>query len=556
MRYQPQLADLFGVPKSGPPPWRLRFVIMLILGAFGLVGWQLTNLGRGVGLTGARIMSAEHQVRHAIARPDTVDRHGVILAADVRMYWLYADPTHILSVDETLERLATVLKAKDLEGLRERLKGPGRFVWIKRGMTPDDANAVHNLGLPGLNIIHEPQRAYPAGGTAAHVLGHTSVDNEGLAGIEKFIDTHPQRITPAQKFGDRPQMRLAVDMRVQYALYEELGTAMSHYRAKAVGGIVMDVTSGEILAMAGLPDYDPNRREDALQKGLHNRLYYDSYELGSVFKSMTVAMALDEGMVSLSERIDVQTPLQIGRFTLRDSHARTRTMTPEEIFVHSSNTGAARLALRAGGARQKVFLEKMGLLQPVETELGPTARSLFPEQWRDVNTVTIAYGHGVSVPPFSFAVATAALVNGGYKVEPTLLPRSRAEGRARAVKVLHAETSATMRRFFRTTVERGTGRRANVPGYRVGGKTGTAWKPAAGGYSNEVITSFVAAFPMDDPQYLVLIVLDEPKPAQANEMNEAAYNAAPTAGKVIARIAPMLGIAPARTFDETAQASY
>lgn len=555
MRYQPPLGDLFGVPASGPPPWRLRFLTFLFVSAFAVIGWQLAALGRGGGM-GSRIMSAENQVHHAISRPDTVDRNGVILASDVRMYWLFADPGQILSIDETVERLATVLKAKDLEGLRERLKGPGRFVWVKRGMTPNDANAVHNLGLPGLYIIQEPQRAYPAGGTAVHVLGHTSVDNEGLAGIEKYIDTRPRAITPAQKLGERPKLRLSLDMRVQYAVYEELGAAMNRYRAKAVGGIVLDVTSGEVLAMAGLPDYDPNRREEALQKGLHNRFYYDAYELGSVFKSMTVAMALDEGVAGLHDRIDVMTPLQIGRFTLRDSHARTRTMTPEEIFAHSSNTGAARLALSAGGVRQKAFFEKMGLLQPVETELGATARSLFPEQWRDVNTMTAAYGHGISVPPFSFAVASAALINGGYKVEPTLLPRSRAEGRARAVKVLHAETSATMRRFFRSAVERGTGRRANVPGYRVGGKTGTAWKPAAGGYSDDVITSFVAVFPMDDPQYLVLVVIDEPKPAQANEANEAAYNAAPTAGSIIGRIAPMLGIAPARTFDETAQASY
>jgi cell division protein FtsI (penicillin-binding protein 3) len=551
----PRLSNILGIPKNGPPVWRLRLMTLVFIAAFSAVAWQLTALGRGNGSL-AHIMAAENQVRHAIARPDTVDRNGVILASDIRMYWAFADPGQISNLDETVEKLATVLKAKDLEGLRERLKGPGRFAWVKRGMAPNEAAAVHNLGLPGMHIIEERQRAYPAGSTAVHVLGHTSVDNEGLAGIEKFIDAQPVIVAPAQKVGGRAQVRLSLDMRLQYALYEELGDAMARYRAKAVSGIILDVTSGEVLAMAGLPDYDPNRREEALQKGLHNRFYYDSYELGSVFKTLTIAMALDEGVVQLGDRIDVMTPLQIGHFTLRDNHAHTRTMTPEEIFTHSSNTGAARLALSAGGTRQKAFLTKLGLLQPMETELGPTGHPLFPEQWRDVNTMTVAYGHGVSVPPFAFAVATAALINGGYKVEPTFLPRSRAEGRARALKVLHPDTSAEMRRFFRANVEHGTGKRADVPGYRVGGKTGTAWKPAAGGYSTEVITSFVAAFPMDDPQYLVYVVLDEPKSVQPGQSTESAYNAAPTAGALISHIGPMLGIVPERAFDETAQASY
>lgn len=554
LRLSKRIGGLFAAAEK-PPAWRLHILTLALLGAFSAVGWQLSTLARGGG-TGPRIMSAENQIRHAISRPDTVDRNGLILASDVRMYWLFADPSQILSVDDVIEKLTVVLKGAEMEGLRERLKGPGRFAWIKRGMTSKEAAAVHDLGLPGLHIIQEPQRAYPSGATAVHVLGHTSVDNEGLAGIEKYIDTNPRTIRPAQKSGDRPQLQVSIDLRVQYALYEELAAAVTRYQAEAASAVVLDVTSGEVLALAGLPDYDPNRREASLQKGLHNRFYYDAYELGSVFKSLTVAMALDDGVVGLNDRIDVQTPLKIGGFTLLDHHARSRYLTPEEIFTRSSNTGAARLALSAGGVRQKAFLEKLGLLHPVETELGPTARPLVPAPWREVNTMTAAYGHGISVPPFSFAVAAAALVNGGYKIEPTFLPRTRADGRARAVKVLHADTSAAMRRFFRATVEHGTGRRANVPGYRVGGKTGTAWKPAAGGYSDEVISSFVAAFPMDDPQYLVFVLLDEPKPAQPGEATEAAYNAAPTAGGIIGRIAPMLGIAPARTFDETAQASY
>jgi cell division protein FtsI (penicillin-binding protein 3) len=549
-----QFSSLFAVADK-PPAWRMHIVIAGLLAAFSAIVWQLSVLGNE-DIVSSRIMASESQVHHAISRPNTVDRNDVILASDVRMYWLFADPSQILSVDDAAEKLAAVLKGEDENELRKQLGGPGRFAWIKRGITPDAANAVHDLGLPGLYIIQEPQRAYPAGSTAVHILGHTNIDNEGLAGIEKYIDTEPRTIKPAEKLGDRPQLRLSVDLRVQYALYEELTAAVARYKAKAAGAVVLDVTSGEVIAMAGLPDYDPNRREESLHKGLHNRFYYDAYELGSVFKTMTIAMALDEGIVSTHDRIDVQTPLHMGRYTIRDNHARIPTMTPEEIFTHSSNTGAARLALLAGAERQRAFLKKLGLTQVVETELGPTAHPLIPEPWREINTMTAAYGHGISVPPFTFAVAVAALINGGYKVEPTFLPRTRAEGRLRAVKVLHADTSAIMRHYFRANVKHGTGRRADVPGYRVGGKTGTAYKPVNGKYSSAVISSFVAAFPMNDPQYLVFVVLDEPKPAKTGEKNEASYNAAPTVGNIIARIAPMLGIAPARTFDETAQASY
>jgi cell division protein FtsI (penicillin-binding protein 3) len=550
-----RLNSLFRPAPGGPPRGRLSLLALGVLACFGAVAYQLTSLARGVP-TGPRIMAAENQIRHAVARPDAVDRRGVLLASDIRVYWLFADPTQVLDADETMERLSRVLNGAELDGIRERLRGQGRFVWIKRGLTPRDANAVHNLGLPGLYLLQEPQRVYPSGSTAVHVLGHTNVDNEGLAGIEKFIDSQPQIASQPAEFGGRPRVKLSLDLRLQHAVHEELVAAKEAFQAKGVGSIVMDVQSGEVLAMAGLPDYDPNRREDALGKGLHNRFYYDAYELGSVFKSMTIAMGLDSGTIRPGQEIDVLTPLRIGRFTLRDKHARSRFVTVEDVFTRSSNTGAARIALAVGAEGQKAFLEKMGLLQPIVTELGPTARPLSPEKWRTVNTMTAAYGHGISVPPFAFAVASAALINGGYKVEPTFLPRSRAEGRARAQKVLSPDTSAAMRRMFWLNVEKGTGKRAKVDGYRVGGKTGTAWKPGVGGYSRDVITSFIGAFPMEDPQYLVLVVIDEPQAAEQGQKTEAGYNAAPTAGNIIRRIGPMLGIAPARGFDEMVQASY
>ncbi len=540
---------------NGLPAWRGQMLTLALLGGFAAIAWQLTMIGRDAGVS-TRLMSAESRISHAQSRPDIVDRNGRMLASDITVYWLFADPSQMIDVDDTVEKLSRVLTAKDLIGVRNKLVSKSRFEWVKRGLSPKDAAKIHHLGLPGLHLIQEPQRIYPAGETAVHILGHTDVDNKGLAGIEKFIDGAPDLAVPSDETAGRPHVRLSIDLRVQHALHDELIAAQTRYQAKALGGFVLDVKSGEVLAMGSLPDYDPNRREQSLLKGRHNRFYYDAYELGSVFKAFAVALALEKGIARIDEQIDVLTPLRMGRFTLHDRHAKTQYMTVAEVFTHSSNTGAARLALAAGGEKQKDFLTRLGVMAPMSSELGPTASPLFPNPWREVNTMTVAYGHGISVPPFAFAVACAPLINGGFKIAPTFLPRTREEA-GPGERVISEATSAAMRELFWENVKTGTGKNAKVKGYRVGGKTGTAWKPAKGGYSDDkVITSFVAAFPMDDPQYLVLIVIDEPKPEKPRGRTEAGHNAAPTAGAVIERIAPMLGIAPSRKFDAARQASY
>ena len=358
------------------PVWRLKALSLALarrLFRHRLAAHRL----RPVTPPSSRIMVAENQVRHALSRPDTVDRNGRMLASDIRVYWLFADPAQIIDVDEAVERLSKVLSDRDMVGLRAKLIDKNRFEWVKRGLTPRDAQRVHNLGLPGMHLMEEPQRVYPDGETAVHILGHTNVDNQGLAGIEKYHRRHAA--ATIQKAAERPRVELSVDLRVQHALHEELTAAQARYQAKGLGGIVLDIHSGEVLALAGLPDYDPNRREEALVEGRHNRFYYDAYELGSVFKIFAVAMALDSGIAPLDDKIDVLTPLHMGRFSLHDRHARTRFMNVEEIFVHSSNTGAARLALAAGTERQKAFFAKLGLMEPMETELGQTARALFPD---------------------------------------------------------------------------------------------------------------------------------------------------------------------------------
>lgn len=528
--------------------------MLCLLGGFAAVAWQLAAIGRHSAIT-SQLMSASEHTGYAQSRPDLVDRNGRMLASDIRVYWLYADPGQIINPDETLEKLSRVLPPHDMLGLRGRLTRKTRFEWIKRGLTPKQAKAVHNLGLPGFKLIEEPQRIYPAGPIAAHVLGHTDVDNKGIAGIERYIDGHSELAIPPKEKGERAKIVLSLDIRVQHALHEELTGAMIRYQSKAASGLVLDVRTGEVLALAGLPDYDPNNREESLIKDRHNRIYADSYELGSVFKSYAVALSLELGNVGLQDEIDVLTPIRMGGFTLEDRHAKTRFMTVEDVFVKSSNTGAARLALEAGGGKLKGFFNALGLLEPMQTELGLTARALIPDPWREVNTMTASYGHGISVSPFAFAASTASLINGGTLITPTFLPVEPG-AKVKGDRVVSEETSAKLRRLFWLTAERGTGRHAEAQEYRVGGKTGTAYKPEAGGYSDEVITSFVAGFPMDAPRYLALIVIDEPQPEKKGARNEAGYNAAPVAGQLIRRIAPMLGIAPSRKFDENRQASY
>jgi cell division protein FtsI (penicillin-binding protein 3) len=538
------------------------FAVLLGLG-FVAVAAQLVHLGLAT-LPVTRLAITE--TPHAVSRPDIIDRRGRILASDINVYGVFADPVRLINADDAAESIAGVLKNADVNALREKLsnahrkaRGPEKaktdaikpdkvkhgFVWIARGLTPREAEAMHALGLPGSSIQPEPGRVYPAGSTASHILGQTNVDNQGLGGIEKFIDNTPLIVADASGLGGRPTVRLSIDLGAQHALEEELHAAMIDYKTQAALGLVLDARSGEVLAMASLPDYDPNHREQAQITGRQNRFLSDSYELGSVFKAFTIAMGLDYGVVTPHTKYDVMTPLHYGHRELRDKHAHNRYETVEEIFVHSSNTGAARIGLDVGGERQKAFLERMGLLKPLATEIGASAEPRAPKIWREINTATIAYGHGVSVPPLRFAAAAAALVNGGWLLDPTFLPRSRQDAKLMATRVLRPETSLAMRKMMRLNVENGTGKLAAAPGYDVGGKTGTAVKLADGRYGKEVLATFLAAFPMQDPQYIVMVTLDEPQPTEAaHKRTEAAWNAAPVAGAIIRRLAPMLGVPP------------
>ena len=485
----------------------------------------------------------------ATARPDVLDRNGQILATDVKMPSLFAEPRRIIDVDEAIELLTAVMPDLDTSELRERLGSKRGFVWLKREITPKQQQEVHRLGIPGIGFLTENKRVYPNGPEVSHVIGHVNVDNQGIAGIEKWLDGRGLADLHRAGFAsDRQQepIGLAIDLRVQHALRDELIAAREKYKAKASAGVVLDVRSGEIVALVSEPDYNPNNPREALDPERINRLTTGVYEMGSTFKLLTVGMALDSGKVTLNSSFDARVPLRYGRFNINDYHGQRRILSVPEIFTYSSNIGAARMALLLGVEAHKSFLKKIGQLDRLRTELPESAEPIVPKRWGELNTVTIAFGHGLSVAPLQALMGVAALMNGGLLMTPTFLKRSPEEARAIAKRVVKPETSAMMRYLMRLNTEKGSGSKADVNGYYVGGKTGTAEKVVGGRYSKtKLLCDFIAVMPADDPRYLVLIMLDEPQPIpETHGFATSGWNAAPVSAKVIARIAPLLGLEP------------
>jgi cell division protein FtsI (penicillin-binding protein 3) len=485
----------------------------------------------------------------ATARPDILDRNGEILATDVKTPSLFGEPRRIIDVDEAIELLTAVMPDLDTTELRERLGGKRGFVWLKREISAKQQTEVHRLGIPGVGFLTENKRVFPNGPEVSHLLGHVNIDNQGIAGIEKWLDSRGLADLHRAGFAsDRQQepVTLAVDLRVQHALRDELVAAREKFKAKASAGIVLDVRTGEVVAMVSEPDYNPNNPREALDPDRINRLTTGVYEMGSTFKAFTVAMALDSGRYTLNSMFDARTPLRYGRFNISDYHAQRRMLSTSEVFTYSSNIGAAMMAKGIGIEGHKTFLRKLGQLDRLRTELPESAEPMVPRRWAEINTVTIAYGHGLSVAPLQAVMGIAALMNGGLLIPPTFLKRSEADARALARQVIKPETSAAMRYLMRLNAEKGTATRADVKGYYVGAKTGTAEKVVLGRYSKtRLLTDVMAVVPADDPKYVLLIMLDEPQAiAETHGFATSGWNAVPVAAKVIARIAPLLNIEP------------
>ena len=450
------------------------------------------------------------------ARPDLLDRNGAILATDVKTMSVFAEPNRIIDIDEAVELITAVLPDVDAKELRERLASKKGFIWVKRQITPKEQAEIFHLGLPGVGFLPENKRVYPNGPIGAHVIGFVDKDNVGIAGMEKYLDEQSLTDPHVAGFTVDPAslkpVRLSLDLKATHALRDELLAGLDRFHAKAAAGMIVDVNTGEVLALESMPDFDPNDPGDVRDPTKINRINVGVYEMGSTFKALSLAMALESGKVNLGSHVDARDSLRYGRFTIYDFHATHRVLTVPEVFTHSSNIGAARLALMVGIEGHKAFLKKMGQLDRLRTELPESAEPLVPKHWALLNTMTIAFGQGLNVAPIQAVMAVCALVNGGEMMTPTFLPRTEEEAEKVSHRVISEQTSESMRYLMRSNATHGSASFANIPGYYVGGKTGTADKIIHGHYSeNRVFTTFMAITPADKPKYLYLTIYDDPQ---------------------------------------------
>ncbi len=537
---------------------KTRRRLMVAASGFGVlfcaVAWRLADATLLRPEPPRRLMAMERAiapVEHQASRARITDRNGEILAVTLPVTALYANPREIQDAPDVARRLARVLPQLDEERLVPRLSGDRQFAYIARSLTPREQQAVNSLGIPGLYFEQSERRAYPQGRSAAHVLGGVDVDGNGIAGIERHFD---ERLRSRRN----EELRLSVDVRVQLALRDAVLRAIGEFNGIGGAGILMDVQTGEILGMVSLPDFDlsdPVRRDELELRGeaagtspRFNRATVGVYEPGSTFKLLTAAMALEYGTVNIWGGYDASRPIRYGRFTIDDFRGKRRWLALPEILAYSSNIASAHMAAAVGPQRHREFMVRMGMGSRVPVELPETALPLIarPQDWREINTMTVGFGHGISVTPLHVVTGAAAIANGGMLRRPTLLaqePGAVAPG----TRVISERTSDTMRRLMRLVVTDGSGKSADIPGYFVGGKTGTALKtgPNGGYLQNKRIAAFVGAFPMNAPRYAIYVMVDEPKPnASSHGFATAGWVAAPAAGMVIRSVAPILGMVP------------
>lgn len=470
-------------------------------------------------------------------RAQILDRNGEILASSLKLNSLYADPKKIIDKKSAVRSLTTIFPDLDAQKLYERLNSNKRFVWIKRGTTPAEEQAVLEIGEPGLSYVEEDQRFYPQGALSSHIVGLVNRDGEGVSGVERGYDDHLSH--------EGTDIETTVDVRIQHILRRELGEAIGRFDAKAGAGLIMDVNSGELLAAVSLPDFDSNNPSNPNAPEMFNRFSQGVYELGSTFKVFSTAALFEFEKAKMSMRFDAREPIKFGRFKIRDYHAEERILTVPEVFMVSSNIGSAKMAEKVGTERVQSFYKDLGLFDAPDFDLKEVARPLVPSPWREIDTLTTSYGHGIAISPLQLVRAVASIVNGGYLVEPHLVQKD-VEEFSTSIRVVSRETAQNMRSLLRLAVTDGTGSAANVDGLIIGGKTGTAEKPSENGRGydrNKLISSFLGVFPMDRPEYIVFLMVDEPK-GQKHSFGYATggWVAAPAVARVVEAMAPMVGI--------------
>ena len=530
---------------------RMLLVALVFVCAFGWVGVRMAAL--------ATTEVEEPAVAQATSsilttRADIVDREGRVLATNFATNALYAHPHEIVDARAAAEGLARIFPEMQAAELQTRLASDRRFLWLRRYLSPEQEQMVHDLGEPGLLFGPREMRLYPNGRLAAHVLGGASFGQEavdaaeviGVAGVEAVFDASlrdPGRTEPLQ---------LSLDLSVQAAVEEVLAGGMALMNARGAAAVMMDAHTGEIIALASLPDFDPNARPAPSTQGdpgdspLFNRAVQGVYELGSVFKIFAIAQGLELDLIEPDDMIDTRGPMRAGGFTIRDYHSRGAEQTVHDVFIHSSNIGTVRIAQRIGGERQRAFLDGLGLLVPAPVEVieARNARPLSPARWTDMSTMTISYGHWVSTSLMHLAGAYATMVNGGTRVVPTLL---RQDAPQMGARIISEATSAQLRVMMRATVTEGTATFADVEGYAVGGKTGTADmpNPKGGYYEDRNITTFASAFPMHAPRYVLVAMLQEAVETSGPEPRRTAgWTVVPVAAEIIRRAAPLMGLRP------------
>ncbi|TWI34985.1 peptidoglycan D,D-transpeptidase FtsI family protein [Paracoccus sulfuroxidans] len=532
---------------------RLYFMALAFVIAFGTIGVRMGALA-GSQPTEPRVQASGAQI--ISQRADIVDRQGRVLATNLITHSLYAHPQQMVDPQRAVRELVRIFPDLNEERLTRDFTGSRTFLWIKRKISPEQMQAVHDIGEPGLLFGPREMRLYPNGHIASHILGGSTFGHEGVAsaevlgvaGVEKAFDRWLR--DPAN---DGAPLMLSLDLTVQAAMEEVLSNGMKVMNAKGATGILMEIKTGEIVAMASMPDFDPNDRPRPLTKGdasdspLFNRAVQGQYELGSTFKIFPVAQALDMGLINPNTMINTQSPMKIGKFLIHDFHVYGAQMSVSDIIAKSSNVGTVRVAQMVGGQKQREFLENLGFFEPTPLELteAPTGKPLVPQRWPAVTAATVSFGHGLAASPLHLATAYATLGNGGRRVTPTLVhERNRPAGE----QVLSEQASRRALGLLREVVTRGSGRSANVEGYEVAGKTGTADKPRPQGgyYRDKVVSTFASVFPVSDPQYALVLTLDEPSVNRAGGVSArtAGLTAAPVAGEMIRRVAPLLGLRP------------
>ncbi|MEN8896996.1 MAG: penicillin-binding protein 2 [Yoonia sp.] len=531
---------------------------LLVLGAMFAIAFGTIGMRMGA-LAGAAIEEPQAAVNgNPIIgqRADITDRNGRILATNLDTHALYAHPRDMIDPLYAAAELVKIFPELEEERLVKDFTGDRKFVWIRKQISPEQMQAVHDIGSPGLLFGPREMRLYPNGAIAAHILGGASYGREGVAsaevigvaGVERHFD---ERLRDPAAEGE--PLALSIDLTVQAAAEEVLAGGMSIMNAKGAASVLMDVQTGEIISMVSLPDFDPNNRPQVLTTGdqsdspLFNRAVQGVYELGSTFKIFAVAQAMELGLLNQNTMIDTKGPLQWGRHKIRDFHDYGAQLSATDIIVKSSNIGTARIAMQIGGERQQDFLDSLGFMKatPVELSEAPSGKPLLPRQWSEISTMTISYGHGLSSSPLHLAAGYASLLNGGTKVLPTLIRRDAPQYGPRIVSESVSERARDM---LRQVVTRGTASFGEVAGYEVGGKTGTAEKPkerGGGYYKDKTISTFASVFPANDPKYVLIVTFDEPSENSGDKPRRTAgWTAVPVAAEMIRRTAPLLGLRP------------